>query len=874
MNPIHLYQKAFLTSLSLAERTWLEEQLKQYPYFSLFHQVTAKNAQQSKSGELEQLRAVAALYATDRQKFAEYMDKGLKIRLPEVEIPVQATVTSVQETPAASAVTAPVEDAAEMPVVEEPAPVAEVSAAPVTEETPALAVEEAVTDVTTFPVAQVEEVVSETIAPIEVVAETPAIEAEIPVTEPEAPVEAALPPVTTEDPKPVTSSTYMPGINYKLDMMLNLKAGRYVGTWDTLRKESGTFAPAILARYTTSGTPPVAPEAITTEPQDTIVPLGGDHSGVDVVIPASAQQAVHEEAANPPAMQEPILEASDLLKTAAQPVIEVPATDVPVAEPVTAAEAPAATEPAVEDTAGPLSFKRFVPFEPEAKSPTLSAPPVEETPGETLVAEMTSPVAENPVPPEAPVAEAPAAVEEPVTEIAGPASFKRFTPFEPEAKSSTLSAPPTEETLAETPVVEMTSLAAESPAAPAATEPVAADTAGPSSFKRFVPFEPEAKSPTLTAGPLETVADTPAPVVAPVLVLPVAESPVAEPVTAAEAPAVTEPVAEDTAGPSSFKRFVPFEPEAKSQPSPTPASTPEPSVAETPAPQVKLSQPPVAPLKPLSTTEHTPESVLDIILGLAGEFKGEDVAPTEVAAEPASRQPESSAPETGSEPPVVSTASAPVVNTPPAMTFAPPVSTEFSAPRTDQPLPERPAIAAKTHTEPEKPAYQSPATIVGSTEEKITHFRQNLEKIRNRTTLSPDSITLESIQQKYLSSIVSAFDEVSAGAASANPAFTPLSTDVISDQDMPATAKSNRIDEVIHKLETFKPNLDTSPAEPGELVSAEAGAENARNFATETLARIYVQQGKKELAVQIYEELKLRYPEKSSYFDTQIQELK
>jgi TolA-binding protein len=50
--------------------------------------------------------------------------------------------------------------------------------------------------------------------------------------------------------------------------------------------------------------------------------------------------------------------------------------------------------------------------------------------------------------------------------------------------------------------------------------------------------------------------------------------------------------------------------------------------------------------------------------------------------------------------------------------------------------------------------------------------------------------------------------------------------------------------------------------------------QDAQEVATETLADIYATQGHKDKAIEIYEQLILKYPEKHIYFAAQIERLK
>jgi tetratricopeptide (TPR) repeat protein len=83
--------------------------------------------------------------------------------------------------------------------------------------------------------------------------------------------------------------------------------------------------------------------------------------------------------------------------------------------------------------------------------------------------------------------------------------------------------------------------------------------------------------------------------------------------------------------------------------------------------------------------------------------------------------------------------------------------------------------------------------------------------------------------------------------------------------------QSALIDKFIITNPRIEPNRDKS-ALPTEEVNKHIQEEGV--FVTETLARIYVNQGYYSKAIDIYEKLSLKFPEKSSYFASQIEKVK
>ena len=81
--------------------------------------------------------------------------------------------------------------------------------------------------------------------------------------------------------------------------------------------------------------------------------------------------------------------------------------------------------------------------------------------------------------------------------------------------------------------------------------------------------------------------------------------------------------------------------------------------------------------------------------------------------------------------------------------------------------------------------------------------------------------------------------------------------------------------ELIDKFITENPSISRPKAEfYNPLTVAQNSIIDQENIVSETLAKIYEQQGYVEKAISIYEKLSLKYPEKSRYFAAQIERLK
>ena len=91
-------------------------------------------------------------------------------------------------------------------------------------------------------------------------------------------------------------------------------------------------------------------------------------------------------------------------------------------------------------------------------------------------------------------------------------------------------------------------------------------------------------------------------------------------------------------------------------------------------------------------------------------------------------------------------------------------------------------------------------------------------------------------------------------------------------KDYKKQLQSELIDKFIIANPRIEPVRDKTAKEVEDL--SKAHTEEKEGFITETLARIYINQGYFSKAIEIYEKLSLKFPEKSSYFAAQIEKVK
>jgi hypothetical protein len=174
------------------------------------------------------------------------------------------------------------------------------------------------------------------------------------------------------------------------------------------------------------------------------------------------------------------------------------------------------------------------------------------------------------------------------------------------------------------------------------------------------------------------------------------------------------------------------------------------------------------------------------------------------------------------------------------------------------------------------------ALLASNIDERIDNFRKNLDKIRRKKNpLINTDLSLLDIQQKFLEGIAQSMTKQRQSAASFIEDLE-LAEQIDTPPPPEHLKNSKSIDDLLERFSKFEPtiyqNIENKNFIPSsfstfQIYDSDLTEEEESDYVTETLAKIHVKQGNNDKAIKIYKKLKLKFPEKSSYFEGEIQKL-
>jgi len=178
----------------------------------------------------------------------------------------------------------------------------------------------------------------------------------------------------------------------------------------------------------------------------------------------------------------------------------------------------------------------------------------------------------------------------------------------------------------------------------------------------------------------------------------------------------------------------------------------------------------------------------------------------------------------------------------------------------------------ETETRLEEPSSQHEE--VPEIETRVEEFSSQQEEVPETETAVTQDAELPETETQVPQEAEVPVTEVRQEPEPAGEELLELLTD--NEPPAPEPAKPLTPRDLIDRFIQNSPNLERIPLAESQPVKdlSEPATEEHGKFITETLAKIYINQGYYTRAINIYEKLSLQFPEKSAYFAGRIEKIK